>query len=469
MNRRVVTIVVVLAVATLAFFVGRSFFHRSADAAPNTAGGSIAARPNVPLATARVGDFIERIDAQGRVGPPAGNDAKLAFAQAGIVASVDVRVGDTVRAGETVASLDRATLAAAVAQAEGDASAASASYRGGAVPASNVSSAAAKLAVARERLATLDRGGPSALSSRISAESIARQAALKVASDRSTLDRDRTLLAGGVLARKDLDAARAQLASDLADRHAAEAKVASATSDFSASERQARADVAAAENDLQTARSQAGVLGGQVASANARLASARIAYANGTLTAPSDGVVLSIAKHAGEAVDPTQSVMDVGPAIGHGVTLSVPADVARRIAVGNPATLHIPRTRQGLVRGRVTAVIPVVDAATQLATVTIGGAPSDVVAGDAVTATIVVGRQRGIIIPSSAIVQDPQTGKTVVFVRDAHPKAGESGFTLREVSVRASDAHTAAISSGLRAGEVLAAQGGYALLAPAGG
>ena len=100
MNRRYVTIFAVLAIGAILFFVGRSLVHRPADAAPESGAASIAARPNVPLATARMGDFVERIDAQGRVGPPAGNDAKLAFAQAGIVASVDVRVGATVRAGD---------------------------------------------------------------------------------------------------------------------------------------------------------------------------------------------------------------------------------------------------------------------------------------------------------------------------------------------------------------------------------
>lgn len=467
--RRTLVGIGALVVVAIAIVFGWSTTHRAANAAPENASAASDAKPNVRLATARAGEFVERIDAQGKVGTPAGSSAKLAFAGAGILAAVDVRVGDTVRAGQAVAELDRSTLAAAVAQAQADATAASAGYSAGAIPAANVASAAAKLAVAREKLATLERGGPSAMSSRIGADSIARQAALKVATDRATIARDQTLFAGGVLALKDVEAARALLASDLADQRAADAKVAAANTDFSASLQQARADVASARNDLQAARSQSGVLGGAAASARARLDAARIAYANGVLTAPSDGVVLSIAKHAGESVDPTQPVMDVGPALGHGVTLSVPADVARRIAVGNPATLHLPQTREHVTHGRVTAVVPAVDPTTQLATVTVSGAPTDVVSGDSITATIVVGHTAGIIVPSSAIVQDPQTGKTVVFVRDDHPKAGESGFSLREVTVAASDAETAAIAGGLKAGEAIAAQGAYALLAPGGG
>ena len=117
----------------------------------------------------------------------------------------------------------------------------------------------------------------------------------------------------------------------------------------------------------------------------------------------------------------------------------------------------------------VTAVVPAVDPATQTGTVIVSGAPADAVPGDAVTATIVVGRLRGVLVPTTAIVQDPQTGDTVVFVRDVHPKAGESGFSLRQVSVSASDAETAVLASGLGPGEAVAAQGGYSLLAPVGG
>ncbi len=466
---RTITLVAALAVVIVVAAVGWSAFHRTASASPQAETTAAAAKPNVRLATARTGDFIERIDAQGKIGPPAGSSAKLAFAQAGILAAVDVRVGEPVHAGQAVAELDRSSLAAAVAQAQADAGAASASFGSGAIPASNLASANAKLAVAETKLATLERGGPSALSSRIAAESVARQAAVKVASDRATVARDQTLLAGGVLAQKDVEAARAQLASDSADQRSADSKVAAAGTDFAASVKQARADVALAQNDVRTANSQSGVLGGQAASARARLETARIAYANGVLIARNDGIVLTIAKHAGESVDPTQPVMEVGPKTGRGVTLSVPADVARRIAVGDPATLHMAQTKERVTHGRVSAVVPAVDPTTQLATVTVSGAPADVVAGDAVTATIVVGRVPCLIVPSSAIVQDPQSGKTVVFVRDDHPKAGESGFTLREIKVRASDANTAAIAAGLKAGEQIAAQGAYALLAPAGG
>ena len=381
----------------------------------------------------------------------------MSFAQAGIVHAIDVRVGQTVSAGTPLAELDRAALGAGMRAAQADVQASGANVAGNAAI---VQSAAARLAVASDKLNTLEQGGPPALSSRIAAQSAARQAALKVDGDRATVARDDQLLAAGVIAGKDADAARSQLASDEADLQSANAKVAAAGTDFQSAVKQAQADVASARSDLQAAR-------GQTASAQARLDTARIAYGNAVLTAPSDGVVLAILKHPGEAVDPGTPAIEIGPALGHGVTLSVPASIARRISAGDAVTLRSERA--GTTRGQVIAVVPVVDPATQVATVVADGAPPDAVSGDAITATITVGHLRSIIVPSSAIVQDPQTGKTVVFVQVPHPKAGDSGFELRPVVVRASDAENAAIASGLRAGERVAAQGGYALLAPAGG
>lgn len=442
-------VAIVVAVAAVVVLIRRH---------PTTTADAPAA-PAVPLAVSRIGDFVERVDAQGRIGPPAGNSAKVAFAQPGILRVVDVRVGQTVSAGETLAELDRAAMNAAVLAAQADVVATGATP-GGTI--ATVESANARLAVVAGRLNTLEQGGPAALNGRIAAQSAARQAALKVEADRAGLARDQELLAAGVVAGKDVDAARLQLAADEADRRAADAKVAAAGSDFQTAVEQARADLATARSDVQAAR-------GQAASAQARLDTARIAYASGVLTAPADGVVLAVLKHPGEAVDPTTPVLEIGPAIGHRVTLTVPANLARRIAVGDPVTLQLTLARENVANGEVTAVVPAVDPSTQVGTVVTDGAPADAIAGDAVTAAIVIGRVRGILVPSSAIVEDPQTGKTVVFVRESHAKPGESSFRSRAVVVRASDVNNALIASGLRAGERVAAQGGYTLLAPAGG
>ena len=458
MNRRtsiVAGVVAAIVVAVAAWLLT----HRGT---PVVAAEATAA-PSVGIAVVRQGDFAGRVTAQGRVGPPAGSSAKVAFPEAGIVRTIDVRVGDSVAAGTPLAELDRSSLGASVSQAQADAAAAAGQYAGGAVPAAAVRSAQAKLALAAAKLQTLQRGGPAAQSDQIAAAQTLRQMQLKVEADRAAVARAQTLFAGGVVAQKDLLAAQNQLATDQADERAAEAKVAASNVGFSASLRQANADYVAAQNDLKTAQSQANVLGAQSSSASAKLAAARILFAQGVLRAPNAGVVLAILKHPGEAVDPTTPVIEIGAGAASAITLTVPAGAARKIRVGDPVQLAVGQagSRAG---GRVSAVVPAVDPATQSATVTVAGGPANAVPGDAVTATIVVEHLSGLLVPSSAIVEDPQTGKTVVFARK-----NDGSFESREVTVRASDASTALVMSGLKAGERVASQGSYQLLAPPGG
>jgi RND family efflux transporter MFP subunit len=455
-NRKTAAIGGVAAIAALGLWLGT---HRGQSAARVPA----PAPPSVPIVQARWGSFAVRISAQGHVGPPAGSSAKIPFAQPGIVGAVDVRVGDHVTAGQAVAELRQESFAFGLAQATADSVAAANSYGGGAVPSAALGSAQAKLATARNRLRTLEAGGQAALSNRIAAVSAARQAAVKVETDQTNLARVQQLFAGGVSAARDVQAAQAQLANDEADQRAADARVQAAGADFSAALAQGRADVAQAQSDVRLASAQRGVLGAQASSAQARMASARLALQNAILRAPADGVVIAVLKHPGESVDVTTPVVEIGPPEDASVTLQIPGDAARSVHVGDPAVVSLARGGAAT-PGRVAAVVPAVDLATQVATVVVRGVPAGAVPGDAISGTVTVGHRRGVIVPQTSLVQDPQSGKIVVFVPD-----GQGKFTMRDVAVGASDDATAVLDSGLRPGERIAARGGYELLAPSGG
>ncbi len=351
--------------------------------------------PQVALATARAGQFTQTVSAIGRVGAPAGSQTKVAFAGSGILQSVDVRVGEHVSAGQTLAQLDTASLALTAQQAQADARAASANAAAAAV----------------DKLST------------------------KLAVDERALQRAQTLYAAGVGARKDIEAARAQVAADQADRSSSSAQRTAAAA--------------------------------QAQSASAHAALTQRDVANGTLRAPVDGVVLAITKLPGESVDPTTPVVTIGPAAQAQLTLSVAASDAQQVKVGDPVSITIPGT-DVKTRGRVIGVTPAVDPATQSATVVVAGVPTGSVGGSAVQASIVVGRDSGILVPQSAIVQDPQSGKTVVFLQ-TRGKNGQPQFEQRDVRVLRSDGTVAEIGSGLQPGQKVAAQGAFALLAPAGG
>ncbi len=429
--------------------------------------GAPSAAPDVPLARAAFGPYIARVRAQGRVGAPSGGEAKLAFANSGIVARVDVRVGQPVSAGQTLAQLDTGGLAIDLAQARSDAAGAAASYGHGTVPSRAVTSAQARLTATRDRLRALTNGTGSAQSDREAALVAVRQSEAKLSTDQRALDRETTLFAGGVAARKDVEAARAQLIFDQADADANRAKAASAGANIGAALTQARADVAQAESDVRGAQAQIGVSGAQAAAAQSRYDAAQRALAIATLRATSDGVVMSVLKHPGEAVDPTQPAIVIGPPSSATVTLTVGSDDARSVRPGDPATLHLTG-RGGSGRGIVRSVVPSVDASTQTSTIVVAGVPAGAIPGDAVEATIEVGTRRGIVIPTSAIVEDPQTGKAIVFVRQ-RVKDGSEKFVSREITITAGDERTSLVAGGLRNGERVATQGAFDLLAPGGG
>lgn len=426
MNRRLVVVLVaciIVVLASLAIVLPR----HGATSTPHEAERDAA--PDVPLAQARYGTFTVRAHAQGRVGAPEGSEAKLGFADAGIVARINVHVGEVVAAGDPLAELDRAGALLGAAQARSDAEAAVANYGGGSVPAHALAAAQARLAATRAHLENL--------------------IGAKRDVDRRALERARALYAGGVLAQKDVETAQAQIAADAADLA------------------QARADIAQAQSDLRSARANAVVSGAQAAAAQARYAEAARTVTNTTLRARTDGVVLAIFKHSGEAVDASQPVVVVGPARTQTLTLIVSGEDTDRVRAGDMVAIELPANHlRGA--GRVASVVGTLDGPTQTRTVVVAGVPAGAVPGAAVEATIDMETRRGIVIPTSAVVEDPQSGKTLVFVR-TRAKDGSVSFTARDIDIALSDDTSTLVARGLRAGEQVASQGAFDLLAPSGG
>jgi multidrug efflux pump subunit AcrA (membrane-fusion protein) len=370
------------------------------------------AAPAVAVADVRYGEYTVVLVESGYVGAPAGTTTELAFPNPGIVRELYVHVGDRVAAGESLASLDTRALAFDAAQAQAEAEAAAAGYRGGSIPSAAVSAARDRVIAARER----------------------------VAADRAAVARAQRLYAAGVNALKDVEGARAVLAED-------------------------EAAAATAQSDLRSAGSQPAVIAAQVRAANARAGSAELSLTQGTLRAPTSGFVTSIFHRPGEAVDSTKPILAIGPPQNE-ITLNVPGTDAAQIAVGNPVALRVAGSDSDL-RGRVSAIVPAVNPATQTATVVVVGESPATVAGTAVRARITVAHVRGLLIPESAIVADPQRSVNVVFVQQRKPDSSIT-FVQRIVRVTHEDGTIADIASGVRPGDRVAAQGAFQLLAPSG-
>ncbi|HEV3153692.1 MAG TPA: HlyD family efflux transporter periplasmic adaptor subunit [Candidatus Baltobacteraceae bacterium] len=351
------------------------------------------AAPSVTTATVRIGDYDDTVPAIGRVGGVNGSATNLSFAVAGIVNRIYVRIGERVSAGEPLASLDARGYELASQQAHSDVSQANATAL-----ASNV-----------------DRYGT------------------RLAIDRAALQRETLLYNSGVAARKDVDAARAQLAQD-------------------------RAEAAVAHDQLRS--NEAAV---QSAQMHAALADRDLN--NSVLRAPEDGTVAAILRREGESVDSSAPVVTLTSAQNGDITLSVAADALSSVRAGDPVQFTVNGENlhsEGVVTGISTAL----DATTQTGTVVARGLPVAAPLGSVVQASIVVSRVRGIVVPESAVVQDPQTGNSLVFVATPD-KDGNMQYRQQVVNVRMHNGSLALVSSGLRPGQHIASRGGFTLLAPA--
>jgi multidrug efflux pump subunit AcrA (membrane-fusion protein) len=256
---------------------------------------------------------------------------------------------------------------------------------------------------------------------------------VKLRVDEAELYRQQRLYAAGIVALRDVQAAQASVAADRAER--------------------------------QGSRDQTVAAQAQARSASARAAATSYDLARTTLRAPTAGTVTAIFVQPGEAVDPTTAAIAITPALGDVATLDVPVTDIVRISTGDPVRVRAGgRSFTAVVAG----VAPSVNPATGLATLDIRGIPSDVPAGTPLDALVTVGRVRGLVVPRGAIVEDPENGNTLVFVQ-THARDGSMRFESRTVTVDAQSDSLVRVSSGLRAGERVAAQGAIDLLAPAGG
>lgn len=134
---------------------------------------------------------------------------------------------------------------------------------------------------------------------------------------------------------------------------------------------------------------------------------------------------------------------------------AVPSDDARRLAPGDPASVHLADGTS--IVATVRAITPSVDPATRAATVVLVPASGAALrAGQSVQAEIT---PRGPAIGSAVAVPEAALqlvgGRDVVFVRTA------TGFRVQPVTVAARGGGRVEISAGLKAGQVVAGQNAF--------
>ena len=372
----------------------------------------------VPIGTTtvKIAAVPVNVTAFGSVAGGPNSSASLSFAEPGRISRVLVIVGDRVARGQALARLDIGPYAADDAQARATVAAARAAYDKAVAGASPQQQAqtTAQLDAARTQLAF----------------------------ENAQLSRQRQLFAAGFTSRANVDTADAAAASSQSQLRVLEQQLSAQMHPWAP-------DVAAALANLQQAE------------AAESAAEQRVGYT--ALTAPFDGVVTARLHTDGEMVDQTMPVILVADARNPVFTADFAPQDARRLHVGDLAHVR-GQGADDVSAGRVVAINPSQsnDARAIAVLIRLSDATTAFGPGAFGTASVQIGIRRGMVVPISAIVNDPNTGESQVVRRV------QGHFTSVPITVLSRDGSLALINSAiLREGDVVVSKGVYELIAPA--
>ena len=391
----------------------------ASDPQPSAAPGSIV-QPGVAVKTERlrVGSLAGTIEANGQVVADAGGQASLAFPTAGQIVSVRVNVGDRVSHGDVLGTLDARTAASDIVQAQAD-----------------VAAAQANLARAQVR------ARPQELAQNVATVAAVRA---KTGAAKAELDRQTALANAGISSQRELQQAQANYAGARADERIAR-------------EQGSILQAGARPQDVAVARAA-------VLQAQAALAAARTKASLLNLVAPFDGVIAQRLKNPGETADPATPVLAMVDPNRTVVEVQLSQAEATLVRSGASARVSVDGAQRQLA-GTVNAVSPALGAQTGTMTVRIR-VLGILTPGAAATAAITVHEAaNAFVVPDSAVVKDPETGATLVYVATS---AGKYVRVPVHIRLQSSN-HVAIAGTGLRPGLEIVTQGAYELLPAAGG
>lgn len=339
----------------------------------------------------------------------------------GRIISVLVSEGTRVGAGQVVARLESADLAAQVSQAE-----------------QGVRQAQAGRSVARARLSALESGARP--QERAQAENAVAQAEANLRSAEAEAARMQQLFAAGAVSRQQLDAAVLQ-------RDVARAQLDTARQQSSLIESGAR------QEDLQMARAQVEQADAAHAGAVAALQMARVQLAQATIRAPFAGRVAQVPVTRGEFVAPGTAVA----VLYDDRSLEMDAQVGERdlhlVRVGQAVTLEADALAGTAITGKVRLVVPAADPVSRAAKVRVAliNPPAGILPGTSLRADVLVERRTNVLLVNSHAVR--QNGQSeLIVVKDGRAQ-------VRKVTVGLTHHHIVQITYGVAEGELVVTLG----------
>jgi len=376
----------------------------------------------VPAARAEMREYVE---AGGTLNALPGHEASFSSASAGRATRVLTQVGQHVRAGQTLAELDRRVLAAQVRQSQ----AALQQARSTAAQARSVSGAPSQT-IAGDQI----RQAEAALGTARANEALAQ----------SNLARQRRLFERGIAPRKDVDDAETQAKVTTENARQAESALTAARVN--------------ATRGIGDARTQASVTAGGVEAAQAALDMARAQFALAAIRSPIAGTVTKRAINDGESVDPATPAFEVIDSASLDLVANVPAGYLDRIKTGDIAVVKVESLPEKEFTGGVVQVAPAVDSQTNTVAVRVrlANPNGELKAGLYATAHIAVAiHQNAIVVPDSALVVEGD--EAFVFVPQGEKVA------KRKVTIGIREDKRAEITEGLKENERVVSMGAFGL------
>jgi HlyD family secretion protein len=385
------------------------------------------------LATVKRGDVMETVSASGTVQAP--KQVSLNFSgSGGEITSINVKVGDHVKAGQVLATLDDSTARTQVMNAQANLQSAQAhlaEVQQGSTPQdiavqqANVDKAKAALDAAKN---TYDIQ---------KASEQMQKAKVTLDAAQTNYNREKSLFDAGAVPKSDLDQAKQTLDQAQADYQTAVVAYNQAQADYNNNLKQAQAayDSAVAQlNQLKAPPKDSTVAQAQAAvtQAEAQLQQQEIALSKLTLKAPIDGVVTQVNGNVGEM--PSNNpviVLDNSDSKDLQVLAQVSQSDIGKIQAGMDATFTVSAYENKQFKGKVLMVYP--EATTESGVTTykvllsVDNTEGLLKPGMTLNVTIIVGTHKNVLYIPAAALRD-QNGKDGVFV----PNQTSSSQTAKE-------------------------------------
>lgn len=400
--------------------------HKPAPADTPSEAGKPDALPVVQTAPVKVGEVTQTVRVTGILTPLPNHEAKISPPFAGKLAHLSVQLNQIVLKGQIIAQMSTQTLLGQQQQAE-------------------ATIAVNQTQVVQARINALQQAAATR-SAIAQAQATLAGAEATLANAKQNYERQQKLYTDGLVAQKDVDDA-------LTTVRTAEATVQAQDGAVSAAQSGTLTDLAKRQ-DIAIARRQ-------VENARGALSTARAQIALATLRSPLTGVVATVTANNGETLDTSATIATIVDTRDLQLTIALPSRSLPLVHRGQMVEFTTESLPGKTFSGGITSIGAQVDPQTGTVPVQVKISNTSRLLRDDMTAVgqiTVASHPHALLVPKTALLKDPETGKGSVVV------VSENGTAhIRPVTLGLPSGNDLEVTQGVKAGENVGISGQYGL------